>query len=52
MSHAWLKGSIPGSLRQIIGEARTRPGFALSQIPLVRDLIAAALPSNPLDAWR
>jgi hypothetical protein len=46
MSHAWVKGSIPGSLRQIIGEARTRPGFALSKIPLVSELIAAVFPSK------
>jgi hypothetical protein len=46
MSHAWVKGAIPGSLRQIVGEARTRPGFALSKMPLASELIAAVLPSK------
>jgi hypothetical protein len=46
MSHTWVKGAIPGSLRQIVGEARTRPGFALSKIPLASELIAAVLPSK------
>ena len=44
MSHAWVKGSIAGSLRQIIREARTHPGITLSKIPWARELIAAVLP--------
>jgi hypothetical protein len=46
MPGAWVKDSIPDSLRRIVGEARTHPSLALSKTPWARELIAAALPSK------
>jgi len=46
MSRAKVKGSIAGSVRRVVGKARTRPGLALSKMPGTRALIATALPSK------
>jgi hypothetical protein len=46
MSGAWVKDSIPVSLRLVIGEGHTRPGLALSKMPWAGELIAALLSSK------
>lgn len=51
MSYTWAKNSLPDPLRrrlrvarQIGGKAGTHPGFAVSTMPLLGELIAAAAP--------